>query len=72
MYGWIWRTLPGNAFAKLFGCLVLLSGALALLFFVVFPYAEPRLPFNKVNVDTEGPAHPSPTPSPNRSVIPGD
>ena len=55
MYVWIWRTLPGNVAAKLAGSVVLLAGVLALLFFVVFPFAEPRLPFNNVNVDQPAP-----------------
>lgn len=67
MYVWIWRTLPGNVAAKLAGSVLLLAGVLALLFFVVFPFAEPRLPFNNVNVDQPAPAsstiiHPSATP----------
>lgn len=51
MYVWIWRHLPGNRAAKAFGCLVLFLAVTALLFFVVFPWAEPRLPFNDVTVD---------------------
>jgi hypothetical protein len=54
VYGWIWRHLPGKAWTKA-GCTALLVLAtLALLFFVVFPWVEPRLPFNDVTVD--GPA----------------
>ena len=53
MYVWIWRHLPGGIVGKLLGTLVLLAGALALLFFVVFPWAEPRLPFNQVTVPQE-------------------
>ena len=53
MYVWIWRHLPGGVVGKLAGTLVLLAGALALLFFVVFPWAEPRLPFNQVTVPQE-------------------
>ena len=53
MYVWIWRHLPGPLVAKLAGVLVLLAGALALLFLVVFPWAEPRLPFNQVTVPHE-------------------
>lgn len=30
---------------------MLLVGVLALLFLLVFPWAEPRLPFNNVTVD---------------------
>jgi hypothetical protein len=51
MYAWIWRKLPGGLPGKLAGSLLLLAGAVALLFLVVFPWAEPRLPFNDVTVD---------------------
>ena len=54
MYGWIWRHLPGGRRAKALGCVVLLAAVLALLFFVVFPFVEPRLPFNDVTVDPAG------------------
>lgn len=68
MYTWIWRHLPGGLAGKLAGCLVLLAGAVAVLFLIVFPWAEPRLPFNDVTVDpgtsdTSG-ASPSASPSP--------
>ena len=53
MYVWIWRHLPGGIPGKIAGSLVLLAGVLALLFFVVFPWAEPRLPFNQVTVPQE-------------------
>ncbi|GAC1327051.1 MAG: hypothetical protein NVSMB13_13020 [Mycobacteriales bacterium] len=67
MYGWIWNHLPGGLPGKLLGSAVLLLGALALLFFVVFPYAEPRLPFNHVTVSDPG-ASSSPSPAgPTRS-----
>jgi hypothetical protein len=52
VYGWIWRRLPGNVWAKLCGALVLIAATLALLFLVVFPWVEPRLPFNDVTVDS--------------------
>jgi hypothetical protein len=48
VYGWIWRHLPGPLPVKLFEALVLVAAVLALLMFVVFPWAEPRLPFNDV------------------------
>jgi hypothetical protein len=63
MYFWNWRKLPGNLAAKLGGSLALLLGAVALLLFLVFPYVEPRLPFNNVNVDQPVPAT-STVPSP--------
>jgi hypothetical protein len=56
MYVWIWRHIPGGIVGKLLGTLVLLAGVLALLFYVVFPYAEPRLPFNQVTVPHESPS----------------
>lgn len=58
MYTWIWRHLPGGLAAKLIGCALLLTAVVALLFFVVFPWAEPRLPFNDVTVD-QGQSAPS-------------
>lgn len=51
MYGWIWRKLPGGAKAKTAECFLLFLAVVALLFFVIFPYVEPRLPFNDVTVD---------------------
>jgi hypothetical protein len=48
VYGWIWRHLPGPFAVKLVEALVLVAAVLALLFLVVFPWAEPRLPFNEV------------------------
>lgn len=50
MYGWIWRHLPGPLVLRLASALVLVLGVVALLFFVVFPWAEPLLPFNDVAV----------------------
>lgn len=59
MYVWIWRHLPGNRLAKALASLVLVLGVAALLFFVVFPWVEPRLPFNDVTVD-QPPSHAAP------------
>jgi hypothetical protein len=56
VYVWIWRRLPGGVAGKLLGSLLLLTGVLALLFLVVFPWAEPRLPFNQVTVPHESPS----------------
>ncbi len=80
MYAWIWRTIPGGWPGKLAGSFLLLVGVLALLFFVVFPFAEPRLPFNHVTVTPNdstptAPATPTPTspaPAPTASSLPGD
>lgn len=51
MYVWIWRKLPGGVPGKLTGSAILVLAVVALLFLVVFPYVEPRLPFNDVTVD---------------------
>ena len=51
MYGWIWRTLPGGLPGKLIGSTLLALAVVALLFLVVFPWAEPRLPWNDVTVN---------------------
>ena len=65
MYVWVWRHLPGGLPGKLVGSLALLVGVLALLFFLLFPWAEKRLPFNDVSVDKPGTSTsvPSGTPS---------
>jgi hypothetical protein len=48
MYGWIWRHLPGSFAAKVLQTVLLTVAVVALLLFVVFPWAEPHLPFNAV------------------------
>jgi len=52
VYAALWRSIPGNAFAKIGAMLLLLVSALALLFFVIFPVVEPHLPWNDVTVNT--------------------
>jgi hypothetical protein len=54
VYAWIWRRLPGRRPAKITAAVALLAAAVALLFLVVFPYVEPRLPFNQVTVTPHG------------------
>ncbi|HEY2763491.1 MAG TPA: hypothetical protein VGJ13_05680 [Pseudonocardiaceae bacterium] len=48
MYSWIWRHLPGSRAVKTVEVLLLVIAVLALLMFVVFPWADARLPFNNV------------------------
>lgn len=48
MYSWIWRKLPGPSAVKVIQAVVLVAAVTALLLFVVFPWLEPRLPFNAV------------------------
>ena len=54
MYVWIWRRLPGPWVVRVFFCLLLFLGVVALLFFVVFPRVEPMLPWNRTTVETNG------------------
>lgn len=66
MYGWIWHRLPGPWPAKAAGAVLLAALAVVLLFRFAFPYAEPRLPWNRSNVgsSTSVPAdEPVPTPA---------
>lgn len=51
MYTWIWRHLPGPLAVRLFQALLLIAIVSAVLLFVVFPWAEPRLPLDHVTVD---------------------
>ena len=66
MYAWIWRKLPFGLWGKLTGSLVLLTAVGALLWYVVFPWATPLLPFDDVQVGT-GTEQQGPD-----SVVPGD
>ncbi len=51
MYGWIWKHLPGPAPVKALLALALFVAVVLVLFQWVFPWLEPRLPFNQVTVD---------------------
>ncbi|GAA3393827.1 hypothetical protein [Cryptosporangium minutisporangium] len=51
MYGWIWDRLPGNVALKSLCALVLVGAVGWLLWFKIFPWAEPLLPFGDVTVD---------------------
>ncbi|MGH3799465.1 MAG: hypothetical protein ACRDTD_04885 [Pseudonocardiaceae bacterium] len=48
MYSWIWRHLPGSRAMRVLQAMVLLAAVITLLLLVVFPWVEPRLPFNEV------------------------
>ncbi|TDC82928.1 hypothetical protein E1193_10215 [Micromonospora sp. KC606] len=51
MYAWIWRKLPFGLAGKLTGSLLITSAVVALLWYVVFPWAEPLVtPFDDVQV----------------------
>ncbi len=46
MYAWIWRHLPGPTAARVVEASLLIAAVVALLLFVVFPWIEPKLPFD--------------------------
>lgn len=50
MYRWIWRHLPFGLPGKLAGSVLLSAAVVTLLWLVVFPWAEPLLPFDDVQV----------------------
>lgn len=73
MYSFIWRRLPFGLPGKLVGSMLLATAAVALLWFVIFPWAEPLLPFDDVQVTQDngepgGPA--APVGSPGAGVQP--
>ena len=51
MYTWIWRHLPGPLPLRLLEVTVLVLAVVALLFFVIFPWLEPYLPFDHVTTN---------------------
>ena len=49
-YGWLWRRLPGAWPARVAILALAAAVVVVVLFAVVFPWVEPRLPFNQVTV----------------------
>jgi hypothetical protein len=54
MYAWIWRHLPFGLPGRIGGSLALLAATGALLWYVVFPWVEPLMPFDDVQVTQDG------------------
>jgi hypothetical protein len=52
MYGWIWRHIPGHWIVKTIWFVTAILFVAWLLFEYVFPWIDPRLPFNDVTVDS--------------------
>jgi hypothetical protein len=46
VYPWIWRHLPGGTASRTALAVLLALAVVAFLLFVVFPWAEPRLPLD--------------------------
>lgn len=54
MYGALWRTIPGPLAVRLALAAVLIVAVIAVLFLLVFPWAEQVLPFLDVTVQGNG------------------
>ncbi len=50
MYSWLWRRLPGPAWAKALQCAALIAVSIVVLFGWVFPWLEVALGINDVTV----------------------
>jgi hypothetical protein len=67
VYAWIWRKLPFGLGGKLTSSIVLVAAVGVLLWYVVFPWATPFLPFDDVQVGTTTGQRSGPD-----AVLPGD
>jgi hypothetical protein len=50
MYEWIWRRLPGGVGSKAASLTLIVIAVLALLWFVVFPWATLHLPIDQAGL----------------------
>lgn len=50
MYAGLWRLLPGPTWLKAIEAVALVLAVVWVLFSVVFPWIEPRLPFDKTSI----------------------
>lgn len=50
MYEWIWQRMPGRAGSKAASITLIAMAVLALLWFVVFPWATLHLPIDQAGV----------------------
>lgn len=62
MYAWLWRHLPGTTLTRLCTALGVVLVVCLVLWYVVFPWAEPKLQFDHGTVGggSSAPAGPSP------------
>ena len=72
MYAWIWRKLPFGLAGKLAGSILIAATAGLLLWYVVFPWATPLLPFDDVQVGTGTEQVDAPAGENADTVIPGE
>jgi hypothetical protein len=69
MYAWIWRKLPFGRWGKLGGSALLVVSFTALLWFVIFPIVEPRMPFNDGQMDDSSEVVPSQAPAASSPLV---
>ena len=72
MYAWIWKKLPFGLWGKVTGSIVLAATVGILLWYVVFPWATPLLPFDDVQVGTTNGQQTGPAQEDPNAVVPGD
>jgi hypothetical protein len=62
MYGLLWRSLPGDRVVKALVAAILVVAVAAVLWYVVFPWVEPKIQFDHGTVEggTSAPATPRP------------
>lgn len=60
MYGWLWRHLPGSGLTRVSVAAGLVAVAGAVLWYVVFPWAEQKIQFDHGTVN--GPSAPARSP----------
>lgn len=73
MYGAIWRLLPGDRATKALISMVVVLGVVALLWYLVFPWIEPKIQFDHGTVEggTVAPATPGTSGAPGTSAPAG-
>lgn len=54
MYGAIWRLLPGERPVKVLTAAVIILGIVALLWYLLFPWLEPKIRFDHGTVQDDG------------------
>ena len=58
MYAWLWRRLPGDTTTKVFTAFVGALVICVMLWYVVFPWIEPRIQFDHGTVEQGGSSAP--------------
>lgn len=77
MYAWIWRHLPGPLWARITASAAMVAAVSALLWIFAFPWVEPLLPWDDVQVGEVVPGQDvipydtsAKNPEPSRSAVP--